>query len=119
MTKDGHMHFVDRTVLLVRGREPFLKWVQNLPDPTEITLEELNRECTVYLVAEYCHEHEKEKLINKHFRTIFKNELASWWLDMADWPATRSLAVFKMWFAVDVHSMVLDLVPEPISRTQY
>ncbi len=35
--------------------------------------------------------------------------------DPSAWPQDRSTAVFDQWFAPEVHSMVLDLVEEPIS----
>jgi hypothetical protein len=32
------------------------------------------------------------------------------WIDEKDWPIKRDLRVFKMWFDVEFHSVVEDLV---------
>src|SRR6056297_2966218 len=103
------MYTVNRTVVIARGKEPYLKWVQNLPYPTEITLEELNRECTVYLLGNSEFMDEVEDLIKENFITIFENELNDWWTDPEDWPDTTDYEVFREWFDVEVHSMLRDL----------
>jgi len=36
------MYEINRSLIIVRGKEPFLHWLHSLPDPDEITLEEVN-----------------------------------------------------------------------------
>lgn len=110
----GTVQSINRAVLIARGKEPFLKWIQGLPDPTEITLDELNRECTVYLIPEYDYEDAIPKIVKSAFQTIFEIELEAWWLDTADWPDTTDYALFKRWFEVEVHSVTRDLAPGPV-----
>lgn len=50
-----------------------------------------------------------EKLINKNFRGIFEEELAGWYTDEEAWPKKMDLRVFKQWFHVKVHEIVVDI----------
>ena len=110
----GHVQSINRAVLVARGKEPYLEWVRNLPDPAEIDLEELNRECTVYLIPEYDYEEEIPGIVRNVFRAIFENELESWWLNTDDWPDTTDFTLFREWFEVEIHSVALDLAPGPV-----
>lgn len=100
--------------MLARAKEPFLDWLRSLPDPTEITLEEINRECTAYLVPEYDLDSDVPLIVRDVFQTVFQIELESWWLDESDWPDTSDFVLFNSWFAVEVHSVTRDLTPGPI-----
>jgi Calcium binding len=47
---------------------------------------------------------------------LFAVQLDDWLRDPSLWPQDRNTAVFNQWFALEVHSMVLDLVEDPIMR---
>ncbi len=51
-----------------------------------------------------------EQLLERHYMTIFEEELGAWHRVEADWPQRRDLSTFLAWFEVDVHSQVFDLV---------
>ena len=48
------MNVINRSAVIVMPREPFLKWLQRV-DPTsgELTLADLKREPTIYLLPPY------------------------------------------------------------------
>ena len=50
-----------------------------------------------------------EKLIKKNFKVIFEEELAGWYTDEEAWPKKMDLRVFKQWFHVKVHEIVVDI----------
>ena len=106
---------LNRSLLAVRVRQPFLDWLRNLPDPIdpEITLQVVNEDGSAYLLPSYDDEEERNELLRMGFDVIFEDQLASWWSDEADWPK-RSLEVFFEWFEVEWHSMVEDLVDGPL-----
>jgi hypothetical protein len=106
---------VNRAVLIVRPKQPFLDWLQSLPDPAETTLAELRADCTTFLIPEYVYETDLPDIIRKTFETIFAVELDAWWLDTDDWPDTTDFELFQAWFDVEVHSMVVNLAPGPIT----
>ena len=110
------MSTVNRSLLIVRAKKPFLDWLQSLPDPANVTLSEANEDNTVYLLPEFEYAYEQEKILGHFFDLIFIEQLMGWWQDDRDWPPDRSFEVFTEWFDVEFHSLVLDLVDEPLMR---
>ena len=103
---------VNRAAVIIKCKEPFVKWV-NAVEPNkstpEVTLEELNKDRNVYLVAE--HEGENiEKWISKNFKVLFENELEDWYLDESLWPKKRTRKVFDEWFDIECFSVIIDTV---------
>ena len=107
---------LNRCVVAVRAREPFRQWLASLPDPENASLAELNSEITAYLLPDYDEDHQRQLLLSRYFDLIFKDQLAGWWTDARDWPTNRDLAMFKAWFSVEFHSVVIDLVADELYR---
>lgn len=112
------MTTINRSLVTVRVREPFVKWLESLPDPLDLTIEEINEDCTAYLLPEYAYEDDTEELLEVYYDMIFDDQLTSWWEDPKDWPEERTLEVFDEWFDVEFHSMVIDCVDEPLERQE-
>jgi len=108
------MKEIDRSILTVRAKEPFLHWLHSLPDPARYTLEEVNYDRSAHLLPEYEDDNEMERLLRKYFQQIFEAQLNDWWADPEAWPSKRNLKTFKEWFDVEFHSFVFDLVDKPI-----
>ena len=106
---------LNRSAIVVRPRLPFLQWL-HATDPTSVslTLDDLAREPTVYLVPECGDPEAEEECLAGVFHTIFENQLDGWWRDRTTWPTPLSLATFKRWFDCPFHSMLLDLTDEPL-----
>jgi hypothetical protein len=109
------MSTVNRSLLIVRAKKPFLDWLHSLPDPGVVTLADVNRDSTVYLLPEIEYDAEQEGILKHFFDLIFEEQLMGWWQDDRDWPSNRSFEVFTDWFDVEFHSLVLDLVDEPLT----
>lgn len=107
---------INRCVLIVRAREPFLQWVKSLPNPANITLEQMNRDTSAYLLPEYEDNHERDDLVEQFFDVIFEEQLGGWWTKKSDWLSKRDLALFKKWFTVEFHSAVFDLADGPLEE---
>ena len=105
---------LNRCAVTVRAREPFRQWLASLPDPEDARLAELNSEITAYLLPDYDEDHQRQLLLSRYFDLIFEDQLAAWWTDRRDWPAHRTLAMFEAWFAVEFHSVVIDLVADQL-----
>jgi hypothetical protein len=109
---------VNRSVLIIRTKEPFRQWLRSLPEPEDVSLEEINHDNSVYLIPEYEDDNERDKLLKKFYLEIFEEQLEGWWLDEKDWPKSRNLGMFKKWFDVEFHSVVIDLVGEDLSSEE-
>jgi len=101
---------VNRSVLIVRAKEPFREWLMSLPEPEDVSLQEINEDNSVYLIPEYEDDFEKDKVLKLIYKEIFEEQLEGWWRDEKDWPKKRNLSLFKKWFDVEFHSVVIDLV---------
>ena len=106
---------LNRSIIIIKAKEPFLNWLSSLPEPeNKITLDEINFDNSAYLLPEYEMDEEREEILADYYDIIFEDQLAGWWTDSANWPKTRDLSIFKEWFNIEFHSLILDLVDLPL-----
>lgn len=106
---------IDRTVLVVRPKQPFLDWVQSLDDESkDFTLENLRQDCAAYLVPEILDDSEQRQVLEWCFVRVFEEQLEGWHTEPKDWPQNRNLKMFLEWFEVEFHSLVFDLCDDQI-----
>ncbi len=110
------MKEVNRSVIVVRAKKPFLQWLNSLPDPGKFTLDEVNQDSTTFLLPEYEDDSEIKKLLERYYSFIFEEQLDGWWRDQDAWPSKRNLKTFKEWFDVDFYCTVFDLVEKPLMK---
>lgn len=109
------MYFVDRSVAVIKPKEPFRAWLHSVPDnDVDLTLDSLRTDCTVILLPEFVDPEEGVAYVDEIYEQLFKMELASWYEDASVWPKDLSLKAFWDWFDVEIHSTVLDSVDEDI-----
>ena len=103
---------LNRGVLIVRPKQPYLDWATGLddsglvPDPDD--------EQTVYLIPEFEDDDEAWEILGDIYAEVFELELDDWHTDESAWPPNRTFAMFKEWFDIEFHSVVEDLVGEEI-----
>ncbi|MEA3420385.1 MAG: hypothetical protein U9Q97_01760 [Acidobacteriota bacterium] len=56
------MKEIDRGLLTVGAKEPFIDWLHSLPDPVKYTLDEVNCDQSAYLLPEDEDDNKKECL---------------------------------------------------------
>ena len=98
---------LNRCVLIVRPRQPFLDWAAQLDDSG--LLPDAKGEQTVYLVPEFDDDGGAARVLKRVFAEVFERELFGWHTDESAWPPKRTLAMFRDWFDVELHSVVEDL----------
>jgi hypothetical protein len=93
------MDIINRVAIMVKPAQPFLDWLHRA-DPTSahLTLDDLRREPTIYLVPESDHEDEALEFLDQNAAEIFEEHLDGWYRVPASWPPTRDLATFRRWF---------------------
>ncbi len=99
---------LNRGVVIVRPRQPYLDWAVGVND-SEVVPEPTNDEPTVYLVPSHGDEAEAWDILATFYPAIFENELYGWHTDEAAWPRGRDFAMFKRWFEIELYSVVEDL----------
>ncbi|HEX6044792.1 MAG TPA: hypothetical protein VFZ22_09920 [Pyrinomonadaceae bacterium] len=106
---------IDRSLIILKPKQPFLNWIRTLDDEdNDLTLEELAEDSTAYLIPELWEDSDQQELLESHYDVLFEEQLGGWWTDEAAWPKKRDLTMFLDWFDVEFHSLVFDLCDEPI-----
>ncbi len=104
---------INRNAILIKAKKPFYDWI-NYVAPEFPVVD--NDEGTVYLVKELDTKTKIENWLKKNYDLIFKNEMKDYHTDENDWPQKRTYKVFKEWFDIEISSMVVDMLEEPIVR---
>lgn len=103
------MGLVNRGVVIVKPKQPFVDWLRALPDPTDTPLDELRADCNAYLIPEWESPAELERRLKRYCREIFEEELRGWWTLEEDWPKKRTWPVFSTWFDIECVAMVVNV----------
>jgi hypothetical protein len=113
------MNLINRGVVVIKPKEPFLDWVNR--DPTlssPVTMEALRRDCTAVLVPDLGSLEAALDYVEPLKPRLFEMELEAWDRDPANWPEERTSARFDAWFEPEVHSMVWDAVDAPVVKEE-
>jgi len=111
---------LNRHLTVVRLKQPFVDWVNEAdpyPGGSRLTLKEVNEDLPTFLIHDYACE-DLEGWLEQHYETLFAELLEQWYVDDALWPQDITLQLFKTWCDVGIHSMVIDLVDEPLVDDQ-
>lgn len=107
---------VNRAVLILKAKKPFVQWIYGL-DPEDnrpgISLEEINEDRTAYLIDDLEAEN-LDQWIARNGENLFASELEDWSMDESYWPQNRDLKMFHKWFAVECHTVLIDIGTGPI-----
>jgi hypothetical protein len=111
------MKTINRSALVVKPAQPFLDWLHRVdPTSTDVTLDDLRLEPTIYLLPEWDTEDEALQLLAEVSNEIFEEQLNGWYRVPPVWPAARDLKTFLLWFDCSFHSMVVDVSDEHLRR---
>lgn len=114
------MDVINRAVAIIKPRQPHLDWANSLPDQTDpVTLEELRTDCTAILIPGVDEPAEAAAFLADHDDQIFEMALDAWHRDPQAWPTNRTYATFREWFAIELHSLMLDAAPDRIRKEAY
>ena len=106
--KKQKMKTINRTVITVKGKKPFVEWANSFDDGGPLLdINELHS--TAYLIPDTCDKYNYQKFAKKNFRIIFESELDSWMADPGAWPQKRTYVAFREWFDITVSDIVFDL----------
>ena len=98
---------LNRGVLIIRPSQPFLDWAAKLDDSG--VLPPVEGEQTVYLIPEFEDDQEAQSSLKAVYSEVLERELYGWHTDETQWPKHRTLAKFREWYVIELHSVVEDL----------
>lgn len=114
------MYIVDRSIAVIKPREPFVKWLNSIPDSEypEFTLNMIRADCTVLMLPEFNEPEQAVSYLDEFCVSLFKTELGTWIDDQSLWPKDLSLQAFWEWFDVEIHSTVIDTIDEALNNSE-
>ena len=111
------MNAIDRGVMVIHLRQPFLDWINRTVEMSSpVTMKELEEDCSVFLVPEQDRLEDMLEYIRPLKPRLFEMELESWNRDPSTWPQERTEELFDAWCELRAHSKVRDLVDGPIVK---
>jgi hypothetical protein len=113
----GAMRVINRTAVTITGAQPYADWTRRTDADFakgSITVARAKTYGTAYLLPELELEEDVQEWVEENASWLFEFQLAAWTEDVAVWPADRTLALFREWFRVDIHSVVVDVADDEI-----
>ena len=103
---------LNRSVLIVWPKQPFLDWAAKLDDSGLVP--DADDEGTAYLIPNFESDKEAWEILEEIYPEVFENELWDWHTDESAWPQNRDFEMFRQWFEIELQSVVKDLCDDAI-----
>ena len=113
------MGLLNRSAVVVRPREPFLRWAKqdDSSGVAERVFEKLRSAPNVYLLPESETGEDLADFIREAWPEVFEGVLEGWVTDPKMWPRNRTWEMFEEWFEIQSCESVCDLVVhEPLEE---
>lgn len=111
------MFEVNRSIVIIKPRQPFVDWLQSLPGAPAVELDALRANGNAVLIP-HVEELDPADFLASHYQQLFATELADWCEDEALWPPL-GVEQFMAWFDLDIHPVVTDMVDYPLEREAF
>jgi hypothetical protein len=111
------MRVVNRTSVTVVGAEPYVEWTRRRDADFAkgaVTVARTRTYGTAFLLPELEQEEDLLEWVEDNYAWIFEFQLSAWTEDESAWPAERDLKMFRAWFRIDLHSVVVDIGDDDI-----
>ena len=111
------MRVVNRTAVTITGAQPYLEWTrQHVADADRDTLTVSRARVygSAFLLPEFELEEDVQEWIEENAGWLFEFQLSNWTDDESVWPTNRDLQLFRSWFRIDIHSIVVDVADDDI-----
>jgi len=105
------MREVNRTAVSIVGDEPYIEWTRSRDadfNRGQLTVARTRPFGAVFLLPEGDDDISLQEWVEDNFAFIFEVQLSQWTSDESSWPPGRDLQMFKAWFRIDLHSVVVD-----------
>ena len=105
------MRVVNRLAISLIGEAPFVAWTlanDSGAGKGALTVARAQPFGTVILLPEFELEEDIQEWVEENVAWLFELQLEAWTEDESVWPANRDLPVFRQWFRVEIHSVVVD-----------
>jgi hypothetical protein len=111
------MRVLNRTAVTIVGAQPYLDWTRtNDADAVKgmLTVARARPYGTAYLLPELELEEDVQEWVEENAAWMFEFALSAWTEDETTWPAARDVRMFREWFRIDIHNVVVDVSDDEI-----
>ena len=105
------MRVVNRTAVTITGAQPYIDWMRQTDadfNKGAVTVPRAKAYGSAFLLPEFELEEDLQEWVEENFSWLFEFQLSAWTEDESAWPAERDLKMFRDWFRIDIHSVVVD-----------
>ena len=111
------MRAINRTAVTIVGAQPYLDWTRRTEADVNrgtLTVARARTYGSAYLLPELDLEEDIQEWVEDNVAWLFEFQLSAWTEDESTWPAARDLKMFRAWFRVDIHNVVIDIGDDDI-----
>jgi hypothetical protein len=111
------MRVINRTAVTVVGAQPYLEWTRHTDADSNrgsLTVARARTFGSAYLLPEAELEEDVHEWVEENADWLFEFQLSAWTEDESTWPASRDLKMFRAWFRIDIHNVVVDIGDDDI-----
>jgi hypothetical protein len=111
------MRVVNRTAVTIVGAEPYLAWTRTRDadfNRNQLTVARTKAFGSAFLLPEVDYEEDLQDWVEENFAWLFEFQLSTWTGDETAWPQNRDLAMFRAWFRIELHNVVVDIADDDI-----
>jgi hypothetical protein len=111
------MRVINRTALTIVGAKPYLDWTRQTESDINrgtLTVARARTYGSAFLLPELELEEDIQEWVEENMAWLFEFQLSAWTEDESTWPASRDLLMFRAWFRIDVHNVVVDIGDDEI-----
>lgn len=113
------MRLVNRTAVTVLGGQPYLDWARTRDagfstGGLTISVARSRAHGSAFLLPEVDREEDLLEWVEDNYEWLFEFQLSAWTEDESAWPQHRDLKMFRQWFRVETHSVVVDVGEDDI-----
>ena len=111
------MRLLNRTAISLVGAQPYVDWMHKTDSAVArnaLTVARAKPFGTAVLLPELELEEDVQEWVEENAAWLFEFQLSAWTDDESTWPTTRDLKMFREWFRVDIHNVVVDVADTDI-----
>ncbi|RTK94341.1 MAG: hypothetical protein EKK64_08655 [Neisseriaceae bacterium] len=114
-------YVVERSIVVLKPKQPFLDWINNslaTSSETLLDLQSIRIDCNSYLIPEVNEIESGVAFVDDIYESLFQMELASWSEEQELWPQELTLKMFWEWFDVEISPTLIDISGDESDSTQ-
>ena len=111
------MQVLNRTAITLTGAEPYDEWTRSHDADANrgtLTVARARSYGAAFLLPEFELEEDLQEWVEENYSWLFEFQLSSWTEDESAWPERRDLKMFREWFRIDIHNVVIDAAENDI-----